>query len=63
VDCSIRSLWSAVQLGVDQVLSRTTLRDLLGSEQQTQSSVKGLVQVGGTRSQQPLYNLSTPVGS
>ena len=63
VDCSIRSLWSAVQLGVDQVLSRTTLRDLLGSEQQTQSSVTGLVQVGGTPSQQPLYNLPTPVAS
>ena len=63
VDCSIRSLWRAVQQGVDQVLSRTTLRDLLGSEQQTQSSVTGLVQVGGTPSQQPLYNLPTPVAS
>jgi Rrf2 family protein len=32
VDCSIRSLWTSVQRMVDQVLSRTTLKDLLGKE-------------------------------
>jgi Rrf2 family protein len=32
-DCSIRSLWEAVQTAVDEVLSRTTLRDLLCAEQ------------------------------
>ena len=58
VDCSIRSLWSAVQLGVDQVLSRTTLRDLLGNEQQTSSSVKELVQVGDLRPRQSFFGLS-----
>jgi len=31
-DCSIRSLWSGLQLIVDTILSRTTLRDLVGSE-------------------------------
>jgi Rrf2 family protein len=32
VDCSIRSLWSSVQLAVDQVLTKTTLQDLLNSQ-------------------------------
>ncbi len=32
VDCSIRSLWSSVQRMVDQVLSRTSLKDLLEKE-------------------------------
>jgi len=32
VDCSIRSLWSSVQRMVDQVLSRTSLQDLLEKE-------------------------------
>ena len=29
VDCSVRSLWRAVQVAVDQVLSKATLRDLV----------------------------------
>ena len=33
VDCSVRSLWRAVQVAVDQVLSKTTLRDLLQSDE------------------------------
>ena len=31
-DCSIRSLWRALQGAIDTVLRTTTLRDLLGSE-------------------------------
>jgi Rrf2 family iron-sulfur cluster assembly transcriptional regulator len=31
VDCSVRSLWHAVQSAVDEVLSKTTLQDLLRS--------------------------------
>jgi len=46
VDCSIRSLWHAVQTGVDQVLARTTLRDLLGNEQEMTTSVSHLVRIG-----------------
>ena len=46
VDCSIRSLWRAVQDGVDQVLSRTTLADLMGSEVETSDSMAELVQIG-----------------
>ena len=42
VDCSVRSLWRSVQIAVDQVLSRTTLRDLLGNEQEMNSLVSKL---------------------
>ena len=31
-DCSLRSLWSGLQLMIDQVLAKTTLLDLIGSE-------------------------------
>lgn len=51
IDCSIRSLWQAVQREVDQVLSKTTLRDLLGTEQEMTTAANGLIQIG---SQQPL---------
>lgn len=44
VDCSVRSLWRAVQQLVDQVLSKTTVKDLLSNEQQTASHVNGLVE-------------------
>ena len=49
VDCSIRSLWRAVQSGVDQILSRTTLRELLGSEEEASSSIRELVRIGESR--------------
>ena len=42
VDCSLRVLWRAVQAAVDDVLRRTTLEDLLCSEQQMITWVKGL---------------------
>ena len=47
VDCSIRSLWSAVQLVLDQVLSKTTLKALLCNEQAMDVWVKDLVEVSG----------------
>lgn len=47
VDCSIRSLWRAMQLVLDQVLSKTTLKDLLHNEQQMTSWVDHLVHVSG----------------
>ncbi len=31
-DCSIRSLWKIIQCSVDDVLSKLTLRDMLGKE-------------------------------
>ena len=45
VDCSIRSLWQAVQQMVDRVLSKTTLADLLGSEHDTATLVTPLIQI------------------
>jgi Rrf2 family protein len=33
-DCSIRSLWTRVQVALDEVLGKTTLHDVLGSEKQ-----------------------------
>jgi len=45
VDCSIRSLWQAVQHVVDSVLSKTTLADLLQSERETATHVTPLVQI------------------
>ena len=46
VDCSIRSLWQAVQDVVDRVLGKTTLHDLLANEEQMSASVSELVQIG-----------------
>ena len=40
VDCSVRSLWHPVQSAVDDVLSKTTLQDLLRSEGEMNSWVK-----------------------
>ncbi|MBI4166693.1 MAG: Rrf2 family transcriptional regulator [Acidobacteria bacterium] len=45
VDCSIRSLWKAVQHMVDRVLSKTTLADLLGTERELATHVTPLVQL------------------
>ena len=42
-NCSIRSLWRAVQIVVDQVLSKTTLQDLIRSEEQMDKFVDTLV--------------------
>ena len=49
VDCSIRSLWRAVQLVVDQVLSRITLGDLLRNEQTMSIWVGDLVKLAGVQ--------------
>jgi Rrf2 family protein len=40
VDCSVRSLWRAVQVAVDQVLGKATLRDLLQNEEQMNTWVR-----------------------
>ena len=42
IDCSLRVLWRTVQAAVDDVLTRTTLQDLLCNEQQMITWVKGL---------------------
>jgi Rrf2 family transcriptional regulator, iron-sulfur cluster assembly transcription factor len=40
VDCSVRSLWRAVQISVDHVLAKTTLHDLLQNEEEMNSWVR-----------------------
>lgn len=45
VDCSIRSLWQAVQIVVDHVLDRTTLKELIANEQEMSSWISPLIQL------------------
>jgi Rrf2 family iron-sulfur cluster assembly transcriptional regulator len=45
VDCSIRSLWRAVQIVVDRVLNGTTLKELIANEQTVDAWVTPLVTV------------------
>ena len=47
VDCSLRSLWRSLQVVLDQVLDKTTLRDLLCNEVQMTDWVGHLVTVSG----------------
>jgi Rrf2 family protein len=47
VDCSVRSLWRAVQVAVDHVLSKATLRDLLQNEEEMNSWVRAIPGPGG----------------
>jgi Rrf2 family protein len=49
VDCSVRSLWRAVQVAVDQVLSKATLRDLLQNEEEMNSWVRTIPGPNGLR--------------
>jgi len=53
VDCSIRSLWRAVQTVVDQLLSRTTLKDLLCNEPEMVVWVSNVAK-------QPAVKIKTP---
>lgn len=47
VDCSLRSLWRSLQLVLDQVLEKTTLRDLLCNEVEMADWVGHLVSLAG----------------
>jgi Rrf2 family protein len=40
IDCSIRSLWKTIQTMLDGVLSKITLQDLLGKEEDVDNLVK-----------------------
>jgi Rrf2 family protein len=44
IDCSIRSLWKTVQTMLDGLLSKITLQDLLGTEQQVELFVTNLTE-------------------
>jgi Rrf2 family iron-sulfur cluster assembly transcriptional regulator len=41
IDCSIRSIWQTVQLAVDDVLNKITLKDLLASENTLVTKITG----------------------
>lgn len=45
IDCSIRSLWQAVQKVVDGVLKKTTLKDLLVTESQANKALNNFVEI------------------
>lgn len=49
VDCSVRTLWHALQLVVDRVLDKTTLKDLLSSEQEMTTWILPLNQYIGDK--------------
>lgn len=42
IDCSLRSLWKTIQTLLDGLLSKITLKDLLGSEQQVEALVSSI---------------------
>ena len=44
IDCSIRSLWKTVQTMLDGLLSKITLQDLLGNEQQVELFVTNITE-------------------
>ncbi|HUX59676.1 MAG TPA: Rrf2 family transcriptional regulator [Ignavibacteriaceae bacterium] len=45
IDCSIRSLWRTIQSLLDGVLSKLTLKDLIGSEQKVSIIVSNFADV------------------
>ncbi len=51
-DCSLRVLWRTVQVAVDEILTRTTLAELLCNEQQMITWVKGFGEVASHISRQ-----------
>lgn len=44
IDCSVRSLWRNIQLLLDSVLTKTTLRDLMGNETEVDHFVNQLAE-------------------
>ena len=44
IDCSIRSLWRAVQAAIDGVVTKTTLRDLMAKESSVGEFVTNLLE-------------------
>jgi Rrf2 family iron-sulfur cluster assembly transcriptional regulator len=61
VDCSIRSLWQAVQIVVDHVLNKTTLKELIVNEKEMDTWLRALTSAGGA-GMKPLGG-STHVGN
>ena len=53
-NCSIRSLWRAVQTVVDQVLTQTTIKDLVRNEDQMDKFVDTLVVLSAESNASPV---------
>ena len=53
-NCSIRYLWRAVQMAVDQLLSRTTIEDLARNEEQMNRFVDNLVVLSAAPGSTPI---------
>ncbi len=53
LNCSIRSLWRAVQTVVDQVLTSTSLKDLIRTEEQMDRFVDNLVVISSAATSPP----------
>ena len=62
INCSIRSLWRAVQSVVDQLLSRTTLSDLICGENEMDKFVDNLVVLTNTMNSSNLQTLEAKHG-
>jgi len=48
IDCSVRSLWSNIQSMLDSVLSKITLKDLLGKEESVSILVNSYAEDAGS---------------
>jgi Rrf2 family iron-sulfur cluster assembly transcriptional regulator len=44
VDCSIRSLWQMIQINIDQLLDKITLKDLIGTEMRSDEILNGIIE-------------------
>lgn len=57
VDCSMRSLWHALQIVVDRVLDKTTLQNLLSNEQEMTTWVYPLIRFSNEKTHEPAVDL------
>ncbi|HEV2351105.1 MAG TPA: Rrf2 family transcriptional regulator [Terriglobia bacterium] len=57
VDCSIRSLWHALQLVVDEILNKTTLKEMLSSEMEMATWVYPMIRFSNEKVREPAVDL------
>ncbi|OGU74894.1 MAG: Rrf2 family transcriptional regulator [Ignavibacteria bacterium RBG_16_34_14] len=56
IDCSIRSLWRTIQLLVDNVILKISLKDLLGNEEEVKVLVNSFVEDSSVEAKLSLPN-------
>jgi Rrf2 family iron-sulfur cluster assembly transcriptional regulator len=44
VDCSIRSLWSMMQVTIDKLLDNVTMADMKGNEKDTSAVLQNIIE-------------------